>query len=58
MDTDRAFLIICLTVGAVILFNVMIYLSLRRGHDRSTQPSVLLPFTSVASSHHGSGGPP
>lgn len=36
MDTDRAFLIICLTVGAVILFNVMIYLSLRRGNEITT----------------------
>jgi hypothetical protein len=31
MDLDRAILVVCLTVGAVILFNVMIYLSLRRG---------------------------
>jgi hypothetical protein len=31
MELDRAFLVVCLTVGAVILFNVMIYLSLRRG---------------------------
>lgn len=31
MEMDRALLVVCLTVGAVILFNVMIYLSLRRG---------------------------
>lgn len=31
METDRALLVVCLTVGAVVLFNVMIYLSLRRG---------------------------
>ena len=36
MDLDRAFLVICLTVGAVILFNVMIYLSLRRGNEVTT----------------------
>jgi hypothetical protein len=36
MDMDRAFLIICLTVGAVVLFNVMIYLSLRRGNEVTT----------------------
>ena len=33
MDLDKAFLVICLTVGAVVLFNVMIYLSLRRGNE-------------------------
>lgn len=36
MELDRAFLVVCLTVGAVILFNVMIYLSLRRGKGAST----------------------
>jgi len=36
MDLDRAFLVVCLTVGAVILFNVMIYLSLRRGNEVTT----------------------
>jgi hypothetical protein len=36
MDLDRAFLVICLTVGAVILFNVMIYLSVRRGNEVTT----------------------
>ena len=33
MDLDRAFLVICLTVGVVVLINVMIYLSLRRGNE-------------------------
>ena len=36
MDMDRAFLVICLTVGAVVLINVMIYLSLRRGNEVTT----------------------
>lgn len=36
MDLDRALLVICLTVGAVILFNVMIYLSVRRGNEVTT----------------------
>ena len=36
MDLDRAVLVICLTVGAVILFNVMIYLSARRGNEVTT----------------------
>ena len=36
MDLDRALLVICLTVGAVILFNVMIYLSVRRGDEVTT----------------------
>jgi archaellum component FlaC len=36
MDTNRAFLIVCLTVSAVIIFNVMIYLSLRRGNETTT----------------------
>lgn len=36
MDIDRAFLIICLTVAGVIAFNVMIYLSLRRGKEVTT----------------------
>jgi len=36
MDFDRAFLVVCLTVAAVIAFNVMIYLSLRRGNEITT----------------------
>jgi hypothetical protein len=36
MDMDKAFLVVCLTVGAVVLFNVMIYLSLRRGNEVTT----------------------
>jgi len=36
MDLDKALLVIILTVGAVILFNVMIYLSARRGNDVTT----------------------
>ena len=36
MDYDRAFLVICLTVGAVILINVMIYLSVRKGRGVTT----------------------
>lgn len=36
MDMDRASLVICLTVGVVILINVMIYLSLRRGNEVTT----------------------
>jgi hypothetical protein len=36
MDLDRAFLVIVLTVGAVILFNVIIYLSVRRGNEVTT----------------------
>ena len=36
MDLDRASLVICLTVGVVILINVMIYLSLRRGNEVTT----------------------
>ena len=36
MDLDRAFLVIILTVGAVILFNVIIYLSVRRGNEVTT----------------------
>jgi hypothetical protein len=36
MDLDRATLVICLTVAAVIAFNVMIYLSLRRGNEVTT----------------------
>ena len=36
MDMDRALLVICLTVGVVILINVMIYLSLRRGNEVTT----------------------
>lgn len=36
MDPNRAFLIVCLTVSAVIFFNVMIYLSLRRRNETTT----------------------
>lgn len=36
MDLDRAFLVIFLTLGAVILFNVIIYLSVRRGNEVNT----------------------
>ena len=36
MDLDRATLVVCLTVAAVIAFNVMIYLSLRRGNEVTT----------------------
>jgi len=36
MDLDRAFLVICLTVGVVVLVNIMIYLSLRRGNEVTT----------------------
>jgi hypothetical protein len=36
MDLDRAFLVICLTVAAVVIFNVMIYLSLRRRKEITT----------------------
>lgn len=36
MDLDRATLVVCLTVAAVIAFNVMIYLSLRRGNEITT----------------------
>lgn len=36
MDLDRATLVVCLTVAAVIAFNVMIYLSLRRGDEVTT----------------------
>lgn len=36
MELDRASLVICLTVGVVILINVMIYLSLRRGNEVTT----------------------
>lgn len=36
MDLDRAFLVICLTVAAVVALNVMIYLSLRRGNEVTT----------------------
>jgi len=36
MDLDRAFLVVCLTVAAVIAFNVMIYLSFRRGNEVTT----------------------
>ena len=36
MDPDRVFLVICLTIVGVIAFNVMIYLSLRRGDEVNT----------------------
>jgi hypothetical protein len=36
MDLDRAFLVICLTVAAVVALNVMIFLSLRRGNEVTT----------------------
>ncbi len=36
MDLDRAFLVVCLTVAAVIALNVMIFLSLRRGNEVTT----------------------
>lgn len=36
MDLDRAFLVICLTIAAVVVFNVMIYLSVRRGDEVTT----------------------
>ncbi len=36
MEIDRAFLVVCLTVAGVIAFNVMIYLSLRRGQEVTT----------------------
>ncbi len=36
MDPNRVFLVVCLTIGGVIAFNVMIYLSLRRGNEVNT----------------------
>ena len=36
MDPNRVFLVICLTIVAVVAFNVMIYLSLRRGSEVNT----------------------
>jgi hypothetical protein len=36
MDLDRAFLVVCLAVAAVIAINVMIYLSVRRGKEVTT----------------------
>lgn len=36
MDFDRALLIVGLTILVVVLFNIMIYLSLRRGDERTT----------------------
>ena len=36
MEIDRAFLVVCLTVAGVIAFNVMIYLSIRRGKGVTT----------------------
>lgn len=36
MDPNRVFLVVCLTIVAVVAFNVMIYLSLRRGNEVGT----------------------
>ena len=36
MDADRALLVAGLTILVVVLFNVMIYLSLRRGDETTT----------------------
>lgn len=36
MDPNRVFLVICLTIVAVVAFNVIIYLSLRRGNEVNT----------------------
>lgn len=36
MDLDRAFLVICITVFAVVAINIGIYLSVRRGDDVNT----------------------
>jgi hypothetical protein len=36
MDLDRAFLVIFLTVAAVVVFNVILYLSVRRGDEVTT----------------------
>jgi len=36
MDPNRVFLVVCLTIVGVIAFNVMIYLSLRRGNEVNT----------------------
>jgi hypothetical protein len=36
MDLDRAFLVVCITVFAVVAINVGIYLSVRRGDDVNT----------------------
>jgi hypothetical protein len=33
MDLDRAFLVVCITLIAVVAINVGIYLSVRRGDD-------------------------
>ena len=36
MDPNRVFIVVCLTIVGVIAFNVMIYLSLRRGNEVNT----------------------
>lgn len=36
MDLDKAILVIFLTIAAVVVFNVMIYLSVRRGDEVTT----------------------
>jgi hypothetical protein len=36
MDPNRVFLVICLTLVAVVAFNVIIYLSVRRGNEVKT----------------------
>jgi hypothetical protein len=36
MDLEKAFLIIFLTIAAVVIFNVMIFLSVRRGNEITT----------------------
>ena len=36
MDLDKAFLVVCITVFAVVALNVGIYLSMRRGDDVNT----------------------
>ena len=36
MDLDRALLVILLTIGGVVLFNIILYLSTRRGNDVTT----------------------
>jgi hypothetical protein len=36
MDTDRALLVVCITIFAVILLNVAIYVSVTRGKSNST----------------------
>jgi hypothetical protein len=36
MDLERAFLVICLTIAAVVVFNVILYLAFRRGDEVTT----------------------